>query len=214
MTMNAATKGAMVGETAGNIYGNATSGYSQDLTNIANQIGQLIQQGISYLLPYESTGREAMGKYYTGVQELAHPIDIYNEIMKTYSLSPSAQFEMNQGLEAINSSMASKGMLGSTAQGRQLESYSEGLTSKDMQTYLENILGLGKGYFSGLRNLTNTGLSSAADIANLFAEQAQIEGSVEAASAAAKARQQQASSGGIGALVGGTIGGVTSALGF
>lgn len=72
------------------------------------------------------------------------------DALSNYFNSAGGQFQLNQGANAINSNMASRGLLNSGADMKGLENYRQGLASTYLQNYIGDLsnysqLGLGGG---------------------------------------------------------------------
>lgn len=119
------------------------------------------EQSIS---PYEQAGRQALGQEQQFLGGMADPQAYINKILGGYKQSPGAQFETQQGIQAANRGAAASGMLGSGAEQKALTEFGQQVSSRDMQNYLNNILGVGREYLGGEQGLGAQGFRGAEDI--------------------------------------------------
>jgi len=140
----------------------------EDASKVYNQY---YQQGMGELQPYNQMGQQGMQNYSNALSGMANPTAYINNIMSQYSMSPGAQFEMQQGTQAAQNAASASGMLGSGAYGKGMEEFATGLTSQDMQQYLQNALGVQGQYLGGESNLGQMGLNAGSQM-NAAAQQA------------------------------------------
>lgn len=158
-----------LGSILGGIFGgNDEPDYSALYREQADQYGQqanpiikeYLAKALGLMQPYEQLGRGALEKYRQASQEMIAP-DFINQQMQGYQMSPWAQNQLKQGQEAISSSAYARGLGGSTAQGRNLLDYSQGLTSRDMQRYLQNKMAARQYGMEGLGTIGGRGQQAA-----------------------------------------------------
>lgn len=112
--------------------------------NEQNKMFNTVQQNLE---PYNQTGQTAMGT----LNNLLSPNSL--TAMQTLQSLPGYQFTLNQGLQAVQSGAAARGLGSSGAAMRGAADYATGLAN---QNYLS--------YANQLQNLTNTGESAAAGV--------------------------------------------------
>ena len=159
----------------GDIYSKeAYQQYAGDMDALQKQIAAQLQsyyiQGQARIDPYEKTGQSAMNNFYNASQKMQDPTAFINGIMQNYQQSPFASVQRKQGMEDINSSAASNGLMGSTAQGRNLLNFSQDLTTKDQQQFLNNALGVNNSYLSNMGDMGHMGFQGATNIADLLSK--------------------------------------------
>lgn len=118
----------------------ATAQANQHLQNSYAQ-----QQG--YLNPYNQSGLTALSGLGAG----------QNSIMNGYQASDAYKFQLSEGQNAINNSMAAKGLGNSSAAAKSLAQYSQGLASQDAQQYYNN-------EFNRLNTLAGYGINAATNL--------------------------------------------------
>lgn len=135
---------AAVSAGAGIYEANKAAGAQEDAANKAQQTQQgMYNQTNANQAPFRDAGVAAtnqLGGYY-GLPGYA-PVDPSKQIQSL----PGYQFQLNQGVQAIDRSAASQGLLNSGATGKALAQYGQGLA----QSYSGQ-------YVSGLQDLANRG---------------------------------------------------------
>lgn len=189
---------------------NLLGGGAPDMSGIINQgrqaLGQQYDQGLGYLNPYMQAGQNAMGGYQNFLNQYGDPTHMYNDIMSHYSMSPGAQFQMQQGTQAANAAAAANGMLGSGAEQKALMQYGQGIANQDQQQYLNNILGMGNTYLNGMGNLMGQGFGAANAANQNRMGYGNALGQLYGGQAQAQAYGQQNLLGNIGNIISGGIG--------
>lgn len=88
-----------------------------------------------------------------------------NNAMANYRTAPGYQFQLDQGLGAIEGSAAARGGLNSGATLKALQGYGQNLADQDFQQYLKNLGGLGtmgmqaEGQMANYRNTVSQGVN-------------------------------------------------------
>lgn len=163
----------------------------------SNTYQKYIDQAGNNFNPYIQGGQSAFGNMGNALNKMSDPQAFMKNIMSGYSQSPNAQFETQYGMQAQNNAASASGMLGSGASQKAAADYAQQVTSRDMQNYLQNILGVNSQYLQGLGQMSNTGMQGAQGMAGLYGDL----GKAQAEAAYGKANQQQADqSSGIGGM--------------
>lgn len=87
-----------------------------------------------------------------------------NNALANYRSAPGYQFQLEEGLGAINNSAAARGGLNSGATLKALQGYGQNLADQDFQQYLKNLGGLGtmgmqaEGQMANYRNQVSQGV--------------------------------------------------------
>lgn len=115
---------------------------SQDATNqsLALQQQQFAQTQAN-LAPYQQAGQTGLGSLTDRVNnpDAGNFSDGgFQYTADDYHKSPGYQFQLDQGINAINSSQSAKGALGSGATLKALQSYGQGLADQDFQQGYNN----------------------------------------------------------------------------
>lgn len=157
-----------------------------------------------YAAPYVQAGQQGL-QAYLGSLGLAGG-DAQQSAVDRFRQGPGYQFALRQGMDAITSANAARGMTGSGAAAMALQRYGQGLASQQYGQYQSQLAGLaGMGQQTSMRTggeLAQLGLGYSGDIAGLYGQA----GQAQAASTIAAARAKSAESGGVLGTIG-TIGG-------
>lgn len=146
------------------ISGGGSSGYGAMGNEIQQGINSLNQQygyGQKVLQPWEQQGLNAFGQYGSAINSMANPSQFYSNIMNQYQMSPAAQFQEQQGQQAMNQAAAASGTLGSGGAQKALDQYSQGVAAQDQNQYFGNVMGINNQYLGGLQNQYGTGFGAA-----------------------------------------------------
>lgn len=146
------------------ISGGGSSGYGDMSNQIQQGINALNQQygsGQQVLQPWEQQGLNAFGQYGSAINGMSNPSQFYSNIMNQYQMSPAAQFQEQQGQQAMNQASAASGTLGSGGAQKALDQYSQGVASQDQNQYFGNVMGINNQYLGGLQNQYGTGFGAA-----------------------------------------------------
>lgn len=132
---------------AGSYMQSQAIGDAQDSANAASK--QARDQARADLEPWRTAGQNALG--ITADLSGANGPDAATAALKNYQTSPGYQWQLGEGLRAVDAGAAAKGMLRSGATLKGEQAYGAGLASQDFSTY-----------YNRLYNLSNQGQNSAA----------------------------------------------------
>ena len=144
--ITSAIGGAIGGLFGGNSAAKASKDMQEALQNAQNLTNQYYQQATGYMQPFYNTGQQGLSDYASALGQMSDPTAYMNQLMSGYSMSPQAQMEQQQAIKAANAAAAATGMLGGGAEQKELASTAEQITSRDMQQYLNNLLGINQRY--------------------------------------------------------------------
>lgn len=122
---------------------NAGAKYQTDLTGYANAFD-----------PYISGGGRATNQLYALLGLSGQ--DAANTARETFQTSPGYDFQMDQGIGALDRSAAARGMLNSGRQSKDLMRFGQGLANQDYRNYLSDLTGLGNQGYSATGAKTST----------------------------------------------------------
>lgn len=145
----------------GGKYGDSGTPYADAGKAFNNRIDQNLPGAQSYLTPYAQGGAGAFGNYGNALSRMQDPNAFVDNIMSKYQESPWAAFERKYGNQGMSYANSASGMQGSGAAMKAAADYNQGLTSRDMQTYLNNILGVNKDLLSGYSDMSHVGMGAA-----------------------------------------------------
>lgn len=141
-------------------------------------LGAQLQRGVGALqtgergaeeayAPYLEAGRGALGQYQQALAQGQDPGALYSQLMSGYQESPLAKFQTEQATRAASRGAAAAGMLGSGAHQSALENLASQISSRDMQNYLNTLLGIRGQTLGGLGGLAQTGFGAAGGVGGL-----------------------------------------------
>lgn len=185
--------------------------FGQDPNKILSQgyagtipgINQATQQAIGYVSPYQQIGTQATGDLYSHLQGMQDPQGYLSKILGGYTESPWAKTEAKAGTDALMNQQAALGLTGSGQEAKDVMSFNQGLASKDMQNYLNNILGINQSYLGGMRGLSGMGLQAGMGMGREQMQGAEDVAEMQAAKAKADAEAAKNKQSWWGAALGG-----------
>ena len=134
-----------VGKSSASSAISGASAQAQALDEQARQTGQAnYNAAISNVQPYISTGQNALTQY--GNLLGVNGQDAASSAMSTFQASPGYQYQLQQGLKAVDAGAASQGMLRSGATLRAEQTLGSSLANNDFSSYLgrlNSLAGLG-----------------------------------------------------------------------
>lgn len=149
---------------------------SKPYNDAAAQFQKYYQQAVSQMQPWQTAGNNALGQYQNALSPMGNTPGYINNIMNQWQMSPWAQFQMQQGMKAMNNANSASGMMGSGAQMKAAADYSQGLASRDMQQWLQNNLGVNQQYMGGLSDISHQGLAASQSMGQLLGQLADAMG--------------------------------------
>jgi hypothetical protein len=139
---------------------------------------QELQKAEGFTQPYRDVGTKAVGV--AGDLSGANGPDAATAAMANYQTSPGYQWQLGQGLRAIDAGAASRGMLRSGATLKGEETYGQGLANQDFSNYYNRLFSLsqlgsqnaatasGQAVTTG-QGIASTDTSAAASQASIYA---------------------------------------------
>lgn len=135
----------------GGIYaGNKAASAQRSASNFAiNRLNEGQTNATNQLQPYSEYGRQAFsplsallfGKEYNAeTGEFGRELS-QEERMKYFKESPNYQYQLNQGIGAIDRSAAAKGMLQSGNTMKEVQQYGSNLANQEYSSYIDSLLG-------------------------------------------------------------------------
>lgn len=139
------------------LFGNSGSPYGDAM----KQFLKYYQQAQGAQNPFMNAGTGAIGPYQDWLKKMSDPSGFINNMMGQYKESPWAQFSQRQGINAANNMGSATGLTGSTPLQLQAQQNAQNIASGDMNTWLQNALGVNTQYGAGEKGLMDTGQHSA-----------------------------------------------------
>lgn len=155
---------------------NAASKRQANAANSASQVQQnMYDQTREDLSPYRRTGELSLNKLQELLQLQGDPMqsDLLRQFsMEDFEESPAYQFNLQQGMEAINKSAAAKGKYYAPATLQDIGKYSQGLASNEFQNALGNFRNNQGDIWSRLSGLAGMGQNAATQTGQFGAQAA------------------------------------------
>jgi hypothetical protein len=189
--------GGDIGSIFQGIFGNSGKPYDKE----SEAYDRYNQQGINYLNPYNQAGQRGMGSYEEMLAKMKDPQAFVNNILKGYTQSPWAATQNKYGQEAIQNAASASGLIGSSPLVKAGADYANELTSKDMQQYLSNVLGVNTSALSGYSDLSHIGLGAASQMAQMMQQAAEAQAQNAYGSQAGRNYDRNSMWGGIGDII-------------
>lgn len=136
-------------------YTNPASAAMPYLNSIQGTVQPLYQ-------PYMDTGKNSMNQYYNNASAWATPqgaMNNYDTISAGYEQSPYAQYQNQQMQQAEGQVAAASGQAGTPSQQLAVANMTNQINSRDMNNYINSILGIQQQGQAGLGDLTHLGAS-------------------------------------------------------
>ena len=150
--------------------------------------------------PYSQFGQRGIGKYEDWLNGMQNPGDFINKAMGQYQESPWARFSKDQAMRAGMNAASAGGTLGSTPFANEMAQQAAGISSQDMQQWLDRVLGVNTQYGQGWQNAINGGMNAAGGRSNIFQNRANMEGGIAGGEAAARNQRWNDIFGGAGQM--------------
>ena len=164
MAFDSGQFGSGLGGFLGGLFGDSGKPYDKAMEQYQKymQMGQGVQQ------PYLDAGKGAIGDYQKWLEGQKDPTKFINGLMGDYQESPYAHMLQQQAMNAGNNSASASGMMGSSALMQQQMQNAGQIASGDMNSWLQNVLGINTQYGQGQKGLIDTGQGSANALTNMY----------------------------------------------
>lgn len=164
MAFDSGMFGSGLGGFLGGMFGDSGKPYDQAMEQYQKymNMGQGVQQ------PYLDAGKQGLGNYQDWLNKQQDPSGFINGLMGQYQESPYAHMLQQQAMNAGNNSASASGMMGSSALMQQQMQNAGQIASGDMNSWLQNVLGINTQYGEGQKDLKNGGQSSANALTDMY----------------------------------------------
>lgn len=164
MAFDSGQFGSGLGGFLGGLFGNSGKPYDKAM----DQYQKYMQMGQNTQQPFLNAGTGAIGDYQKWLQGQQDPSKFINGLMGNYQESPYAHMLQQQAMNAGNNSASASGMMGSSALMQQQMQNAGQIASGDMNSWLQNVLGINSQYGQGQNNLINVGQNSANALTDMY----------------------------------------------
>ena len=139
-------------------------------------IGQGLTTATNQLSPWATTGQPANQQQSDLLGLNGQPAA--DAAMSTFQQSPGYQWQLGQGLRAVDASAASQGILRSGATIKGEETYGEGLANQDFGNYWNRLQQLSGSGLQAATGISNAATGAGTQIANTDASAAQAQSNI------------------------------------
>lgn len=134
-----------------------SGGAYQGYTNAGDTIANTGANYSNLINPYIQAGTSSLPQYQNLINQMSNPGQYISKLMQGYTMTPQAQYALQQGERGANAAAAAGGMAGSGAEQKELQRMGQQITEQDQQQYLNNRLGVMQQAMGGLNNLIGSG---------------------------------------------------------
>lgn len=156
--------GGSLGQFLGGMFGNSGQPYSDAM----DQYNRMIQQAQGAQNPFLQAGQGAIGGYQNWLNSMKDPSGFINNLMGHYQESPMAKYQQQQAVRSGQNAASASGLSGSTPFAQQLQQNASNISSQDMNSWLQNVLGINNQYGGGLNNLMGYGANAANSLTDMY----------------------------------------------
>lgn len=153
-----------VGQLFGGLFGNSGAPYKDAMNKFENYFGR----ARNYQNPFYEAGVGAVPQYQEWLEGQKDPSGFINKIMSGYQESPFAKFQQQQATRSAGNMGSATGLTGSTPLTQFAEQNARDISSQDMNTWLQNVLGVNTQYGAGQQSLISGGQGAANSMSNLM----------------------------------------------
>lgn len=153
-----------LGQFLGGMFGDSGAPYDAAM----DQYQQWANKAQGVQNPYLNAGNQAIGNYQNWLGGMKDPSGFMNNLMGQYQQSPWAKYQQQQAMRAGVNAGSANGMSGSTPMMQQMQQNSQNISSQDMQSWLQNVLGINTQYGQGQQNLMNGGQNAANALTGMY----------------------------------------------
>lgn len=160
------TQGAMSG--IGGFFGGIFNDSGKPYDKAMEQYQKYMQMGQNTQQPYLNAGNQAIGDFQKWLGNQRDPSAFINNLMNNYQESPYAHMLKQQAMNAGNNAASASGMIGSSPLMTQQMQNAGQIASGDMNSWLQNVLGINTQYGHGQEDLMHGGQVSANSLTNMY----------------------------------------------
>jgi len=148
------------------LFGNPEKPYK----DAQKQIERYFPQAQQYQQPFYNAGIGAIPGFQNWLQTMQNPSQFINNQMANYEESPYAKYQQQQGLRAAQNMGSASGLTGSTPLMQFAQQNAQDISSKDMNQWLQNVLGINSQYGQGMGNMMGMGQNAANSLTQLMSD--------------------------------------------
>lgn len=142
----------------------------QPYKDAQKQLEKYFPQAQQYQKPFYEAGVGAIPGFQEWLKGMQNPSGFINKQMENYQESPYAHYQQQQGLRAAQNMGSASGMTGSTPLMQFAQQNAQDISGKDMNQWLQNVLGINSQYGAGLNSLIGGGQNAANSLTQLISD--------------------------------------------
>ena len=153
--------------------------------------------------PFYNAGTQAIPQFQNWLNTQKDPSGFINHLMNQYQESPWAKYSQQQSMRAAQNAGSATGLTGSTPLQLQAQQNAQGISSQDMNQWLQNVLGINTQYGAGLHGQEQMGQHAGDILSQLFQGAGEYKGGTNYGQEAGQQSDQNALWAGIAKMFGG-----------
>lgn len=150
----------------GGMFGDSGSPYDDAM----KQYQEWMQKAENAQNPFWQAGKNAIPAYQDWVNSMKDPSGFINNLMGQYQQSPWAKYQTEQAMRAGKNAGAAGGLTGSTPLTQFMQQSAHDISQQDMQSWLQNVLGINTQYGAGQDRLMTGGQNAANALTNMYGQ--------------------------------------------
>lgn len=158
-----------LGGILGGLFGHSDRPYKDAMKQYQEYMGKA--EGVQN--PFLDFGKRAMPGYEQWLSGMKDPTAFINKTMGGYQESPYAKYQQEQGMRAAQGMGSASGLSGSTPLTQFAQQQAQDISGKDMNTWLQNVLGVNQQYGQGLFGQMGMGQHAADILAQMYGQMGQ-----------------------------------------
>jgi hypothetical protein len=171
--MNPAMMGAMM--QAGQGFGQLLGGLLTKWQNPADAAMPYMNQIAPNFNPYIKSGQDALPNLQKQYDMLTNnPGAMMNQMGQNFQQSPGYNFQLNQGMNAINHAAAAGGTLGTPMEQQNAANMAGGFANQDYYNWLNHSMNMYGAGLQGQQGMAQMGLQAGDDMSNALMSQANL----------------------------------------
>jgi len=195
---NAGMFGSGLGGFLGGLFGDSGAPYGAAM----DQYQEWANKAQNVQNPYLNAGTGAIPGMQSWLQGMQNPSQFINNQMANYQESPYAKYQQQQGMNAAQNMGSASGLTGSTPLMQFAQQNAQNISSKDMDQWLQHVLGINTQYGQGMQNMMNMGQGAANSLTNMYGNMGQQMGQAAYGQKAGEGSDFMNMLGGIGSMIG------------
>lgn len=126
--------------------------------------------------PFYNAGKQGISGYQNWANSMQNPSSYMNNLMSQYQESPWAKYQQDQSMRTAQNMGSATGLTGSSPLMLQAQQNAKNISSEDMSSWIQNVLGLNTQYGTAQGNLMGMGANSANSLTNMYSKYADSAG--------------------------------------